>query len=100
MSKPPRGSRGQVFEFDMVQSQGYGSTSLIDAKGQKRSHLINFFNSDLSQKSIFRAETAPKYIFVSGLGSEDYYGNSLRGGRKIMLGDVMWKLDRCKLNGK
>lgn len=85
--------RGQIFEFDMVQSQGYGSTSLIDRKGQGRSHLINFFNSDLSQKSIFRTKTAPKYLFISGLGSEDYYGNSSRGSRKIMLGDVMWKLN-------
>lgn len=109
--KPPRGSasvsaivrighekRGQIFEFDMVQSQGYGSTSLIDRKGQKRSYPINFFNSDLSQKSIFRAKTAPKYLFISGLGSEDYYGNSSRGGREVLLGDVMWEFSRCENN--
>ena len=89
--------RGQVFEFDMVQSQGYGSTTLNDGKGQ---HLINFFNSDLSQKSIFRAKTAPKYLFVSGLGSEDYYRNSSRGGREIFLGDVMWKFSRCENTNK
>lgn len=108
-SPPPSGSasiaatatlthlkRGKIFEFDMTQSQGYGSTFLIHRGSRDMTHLVNFFNSDLTQASVFRAETAPTYLFIGGLGSEDYYTNSMSGSREIMLGDVMWQFYRCR----
>jgi hypothetical protein len=36
------------------------------------------------------------YLFISGLGSEDYYKNQMSGSREIVLGDVMWKFYRCR----
>jgi hypothetical protein len=87
--------RGKIFEFDMIQSQYYGSVSLINHKNNN-THLINFFNSNLTQSSIFRAESSPMYLFISGLGSTDYYNNQMSGSRAIILGDVMWKFQSCR----
>ncbi len=88
--------RGKIFEFNVVQSQGYGSTWLINRKDNGKSHLVNFFNADLTQATVFRSETSPTYLFVSDLGAADYYRNELVGSRKIILGDVMWKFYRCR----
>jgi hypothetical protein len=88
--------RGRIFEFDLVQSQGYGSTWLVHREDNDRSHLVNFFNSELIQTSVFRAKSSSMYLFISGLGSEDYYRNQMSGSREIVLGDVMWKFYRCR----
>jgi hypothetical protein len=88
--------RGSIFEFEMTQSQGYGSTSLISRKDTSKSYRVNFFNSDLTQASMFRAKSLPTYLFVSDLGGDDYYLNQGSGSREIALGDVMWRFQRCK----
>jgi hypothetical protein len=87
-------NRGEIKTFHVVTSQGYGSSFLIDPDRDDRTILnIVVFDRNLEPDRIFRNEVAPEYAFVAGLGSRDYYGPE--GGRKFMLGDRMWKFDRC-----
>ena len=86
--------RGEITTFHVVSSQGYGSSFLRDPNQDDTSGLnIVVFDRDLKPDTIFRNKIAPEHAFVAGLGSRDYYGPE--EGRKFMLGDRMWKFDRC-----
>jgi len=86
--------RGKVQTFHMVTSNGYGSSFLTDPKREETVLNIVVFDRDLKRDSIFRNKVAPEYAFVAGLGSHDYYLNDARS-LELLLGDRMWKFDRC-----
>lgn len=84
--------RQKLFEFNLTQSQGYGTVYLMEKSNPESSYGVYFFGSDLKQSSSGRGfDNAPTYAFVSGLGSAVYYRD-----RSILLGDTLWKFDRCK----
>jgi len=91
--------RGRIQTFHMVTSNGYGSSFLTDPKREETTLNIVVFDRNLKRDSIFRNEVAPEYAFISDLGSNDYYSNNARN-REFLLGDVMWKFDRCSLSSK
>ena len=79
--------------------QAIGSSFLTDPKHEETTLNIVVFDRNLKRDRIFRNEVAPEYAFISGLGSNDYYSNNTRN-REFLLGDVMWKFDRCSLSNK
>jgi hypothetical protein len=83
-----------LYEFYMTQSQGYGSVSLI---GDDKSFGINFFNADLTTASWGDADGA-EHVFIAELGAHEYYHRRRQRAEyeTPILGEVMWKLDRCK----
>ncbi len=90
-------SRGTLFDFNVIQQQGYGGIYLADRNKDERGNRINFFDANLSSASIFRADVAPPYFVISKLGSRDHYENDIEGaqGRTNNVGDPMWKLKLC-----
>lgn len=84
-------SRGVIFTFDLVESQGYPLANLVDRDRPDVAQVITFFDSDLIQSS-----PPGFYAFVEGLGYTDWSLNQETGGRVTVLGDVIWEFDRCK----
>lgn len=105
-SPPPRGKvinavatlqhskRGKIWVFEMTQSNGYGSSTLLGSNREELSFNIVFFDRNLQPTPGFGNSKAPEYVFVSGLGSADHYSIN-KGSREFKLGDVMWKFSRC-----
>jgi hypothetical protein len=94
--KYPNGSI--LYTFSLTQAQGYGTVSLMQAGGRD-SFTVNFFNADLTPASwvSWRWSATPTYLFINGLGAAQYYCERNQVGRTVpLLGDVMWKFDRCK----
>lgn len=105
----PKG--GQLYNFNVSQSSGYGSISLIliDDNGapEPRDFRINFFDQNLVSATPlwFGEETqAPKYVFIAELGGHDYYrrrgdfSTSRISSLVPPLGDMMWVHNRCQIN--
>ena len=89
--------RGTIFQFDITQSQGYGSTRLTNRNSPEKSYELYFFDAGLRHSSVLLGRgSAPSYAFVAGLGSTDYYMNQNSRSREIPLADVMWQFDHCK----
>ena len=87
--------RGKIQTFQMTTANGYGSSSLSDPQDTTGVNLnIVFFDRNLKRDGTFRNQRAPEYTFVAGLGSYDYYSMG-EDNRKFLLGDVMWRFDRC-----
>jgi hypothetical protein len=98
----------QVYSFNVTQANGYGSTYFqlikpISNKLEDESFVINFFNQNFKSAALIlgREEQAPKYIFITGLGSHDYYrrrGRSLKDSQNNppFLLDLMWVYERCQ----
>lgn len=102
---------GQLYNFNVTQSSGYGSISLIllNDDGALDSHdfRINFFDQNLVSATPlwFGEETqAPKYAFITALGGHDYYrrkGDFYTSRISLLvppLGDVLWVYNRCQIN--
>ena len=88
--------RGKIQTFHMTTANGYGSSFLSDPKREGVSLNIVVFDRNLKRDSIWRNKVAPEYAFVAGLGARDYYDYSSSGdNRKFLLGEVMWRFDRC-----
>jgi len=83
--------RGQIFQFELVESQGYPIANLVYADRPDLSQVITFFDPDLIQTS-----PPGHYAFVEGLGYADWSLNQESGGREIVLGDVIWQFDQCR----
>jgi hypothetical protein len=82
--------RGIIFKFELVRSQGYGSYNLVQGK---EAYPAYFFDKDGKQ---FNRDGTPPLLFVSGLGSADYYLNQTKGGRTIFMGDNFWQFAYCR----
>jgi hypothetical protein len=101
---PPQ---GQLYQFNVVQSSGYGSIFLVNINDTRNrletnSRLgINFFDQNLRAATpIFSGEEtiAPEYAFISELGGYDYYQRrgSIQENTPPLLADLMWVHDRCQ----
>jgi hypothetical protein len=97
----------EVHAFSLTQANGYGSISLSALKsttngleyGQR--FTINFFDQNLRSASpgVFGREIhAPKYAFISDLGSYDYYTRRemVAKGAPPFLKDTAWVYARCR----
>ncbi|BAY56999.1 hypothetical protein NIES2135_38620 [Leptolyngbya boryana NIES-2135] len=97
-------SQDELYRFNLSQSQGYGSTSLADTRAtsenwQDNSFIINFFDSNLKSASMLlgRESIVPKYAFINGLGSRDYYNRRQSiSESNPLIGDTMWVFNRCQ----
>jgi hypothetical protein len=83
-----------LFRFDVVQSQGYGSIQMVKPNQSGQGFGVYLFEAGGKQ---FRGKGTAPLLFVAGLGSADWYENQETGGRKIILGDGMWKFAFCKM---
>ena len=95
---------GTLWTFDVTQSNGYGSTALI-ARAMPNtppdtSFVISFFNENLESDTFIwgRKLDSPKYAFIQGLGSTDYYRRRARPPflENLFLSDTMWTHKRCQ----
>jgi hypothetical protein len=88
---------GTLYNFYLAESQGYPSVGLVSETSENTGFRINFFDADLTSTS-WRDREAPSYAFIADLGSHEYYhGRRRRSETETpILGDVMWKFDRCK----
>lgn len=96
---------GQLYYFDLGQSQGYGSI-WMGLMAQDSPFNLNFFDKNLVSANPvwFEADIeAPKYLFITGLGSHDYYYRRSRvyinpiQVPAPLLGDMMWVYHRCQI---
>lgn len=92
-----------LYRFNLTQANGYGSISLLwqpKTKQQIQSFRLNFFCQDFKSATpvIFgREPQAPKYAFITDLGSFDYYQRRSRISDQTppQIVDMMWVHDRC-----
>jgi hypothetical protein len=99
--------QNQIYNFSVTQSNGYGSISFVSiiptSKGIEYGDgfHINFFDQNLESANpgvIGREVEAPKYVFISDLGSHDYYKrrSNVLEDTPPFLGDIMWIYERCR----
>jgi len=83
-----------LYRFAAVQSSGYVSYYMLTEGEALR---MDFFNADLTYGGPGRAGLAPALLFVSGLGSYDYYSRRSSAGPSTapLILDTLWQLDRC-----
>jgi hypothetical protein len=53
-----------------------------------------FFDANFQQAKD-PAPSAPQYLFISGLGSDDWYSN-LPGSRETPVAEVLWQRSGCR----
>lgn len=87
-----------IYQFDMSQGTGYGS--FFASQGES-SLLVNFFDSHLTSNNpsfIGPEIKASKFMFISGLGSFDYYQRTDFSPNFYppLIGDTVWIFDRCR----
>jgi len=95
---------GEVYSFTVGQSQGYG-TIYMGLIEDEPFFTVNFFDQNLiSANPLWLGEEtqAPKYIFMTGLGSYDYYFRRHEiysyelSPVAPLLGEIMWVYHRCQ----
>ncbi|MFM2430591.1 MAG: hypothetical protein RLZZ511_1804 [Cyanobacteriota bacterium] len=92
--------RGSLGSYHLGRSQGYGSYYMQDlAKSVEDDTDADlkpvFFNANLQQANNPETGNAPKYVFISGLGSRDWYTDR-PGHRETPIGEVMWQISGCR----
>jgi hypothetical protein len=89
-------TRGEIGRYALGQSNGYGSFSLRDLskKVDDPSPSLKPAFFDQHWRADRLLNSAPKYLFISGLGSADWYGNSPQS-RETPVGELMWQLSSC-----
>ncbi|NJM46917.1 MAG: hypothetical protein HC860_12805 [Alkalinema sp. RU_4_3] len=92
--------RGMLATYHLGGSMGYGSYYLRDlakpieddADGKLKPV---FFDTNWRSVKVDDQGTAPEYLFISGLGVTDWYGDRT-GNRNQPVGEVMWQLSGCR----
>jgi hypothetical protein len=87
---------GTIWSFDVYQYQGYASIILKSNLPSEEQFDINFFDQSLesARPPLWKKNVlAPYYVFISGLGSRDYYR---RRASNIFIFDTMWILKGCQ----
>jgi hypothetical protein len=90
--------QNNLYRFDVTQANGYGSFFVMN---QSDEFVMNFFNANLGTADISYIGPdvkAPKAVFITGLGSHDYYNrkSEVSGNTAPLLGDTMWIYERCQ----
>jgi hypothetical protein len=99
--------QNQIHSFSVTQSNGYGSIFLLGINANNKgleygdSFNINFFDQNFRSATpgvLGREIQAPKYAFISGLGSYDHYKRRSTASIDTppLLGDLMWVFERCQ----
>jgi hypothetical protein len=93
--------RGMIASYHLGGSMGYGSYYLRDlAKPIEDDTDANlkpvFFDAKWEAVSDPTKGNAPKYLFISGLGVNDWYADRA-GNRDQPIREVMWQLSGCRL---
>lgn len=84
--------RGILFEFDVIESQGYSVINMVYKDQPESSQVLYFFDLNLMPS---QSDEPPIYAFVAGLGYADWSVNKEKGSTKIVLGDGMWTFAGC-----
>lgn len=92
-----------LYRFNLTQANGYGSISLLwrhQPHQPVQSFRLNFFSQDFKSATpvVFgREPQAPKYAFITDLGSFDYYQrrSEISDQTPPQIVDMMWVHDRC-----
>jgi hypothetical protein len=89
--------RGNINSFEVGSTQGFSTIYLspIYNTASETDYRISAYFFDYNFKE-FNQEGASPYMFISGLGSWDWYDNQMSEGRDIVLGNPMWKFDHCR----
>lgn len=85
--------RNNIGVFKVGTSQGFGTIYLEPQTESENNITAYFFDSQL--KSVENYNLG-EFLFISGLGSWDWYDNQMNNSREIVLGNSMWKFDRCQ----
>jgi len=101
--------RGNIATYYLSSSMGYGGLNLAPATSISKENSDDNKESeskgfelkpvffDRNWKSVQEIpKLAPQYLFVGGLGVEDWYSNQQKGSRSQVLGEVMWKFVGCQ----
>jgi hypothetical protein len=99
--------QNQIYNFSVTQSNGYGVISFVSIIPTRMGieygdgFRANFFDQNLGSANpgvIGREVEAPKYVFISDLGSHDFYKrrSAVSEDTPPFLGDVMWIYERCQ----
>ena len=83
-------ARGEIFEFDVVATSGYGQVLLVLGE---QDHIAYFFTEDLKST---KTELDSRLLFIDGLGAADWMLGDLPDSRDFPLGDTIWRLVGCK----
>lgn len=87
--------RGNIGTLIVGNSQGFGTIYFQPQNNLEDSTNISAYFFDSKFKSAEDYNSA-QFLFVSGLGSWDWYDNQMTGGRDVFLGNPIWKFDRCQ----
>jgi hypothetical protein len=91
--------RGTIATYHLGSSLGYGSYYLRDAntsiEDDRNASLKPVFFDANFQQAKDPAPSAPQYLFISGLGSDDWYSN-LPGSRETPIAEVLWQRSGCR----
>jgi hypothetical protein len=91
--------RGTVATYHLGGSLGYGSYYLRDAntsiEDDSNASLKPVFFDANFQQARDPAPSAPQYLFISGLGSDDWYSDR-PGNRETPIAEVMWQRSGCR----
>ena len=85
----------ELYSAGITVSNGYGSYYWLTEHDALR---IDFFNADLTAAGWGAEEPAQDIVFISGLGSYDYYTRRdqiTETGAPLIL-DTLWVFDRCR----
>jgi hypothetical protein len=98
--------RGNIASYYLSSSMGYGSLNLAPVTSISKENSEESENKGFELKPVFFdrnwknvdgiPKLAPQYLFVGGLGVEDWYSNQQKGSRSQVLGEVMWKFAGCQ----
>jgi hypothetical protein len=91
--------RGTIATYHLGSSLGYGSYYLRDAntsiEDDSNASLKPVFFDANFQQARDSATSAPQYLFISGLGSDDWYSDR-PGNREKPVSEVMWQRSGCR----
>lgn len=85
----------ELYSTGITVSNGYGSYYWLTEHDALR---MDFFNADLTAAGLDTEEPAQAIVFISGLGSYDYYTRRdqiTETGAPLIL-DTLWVFDRCQ----
>jgi hypothetical protein len=92
--------RGMLTTYHIGGTMGYGSYVLrdlsrpIEEDTGDRLRTV-FFDANWQEVKDISRGNAPKYLFISGLGSNDWYADRANN-RKQPLREVMWQISNCR----
>jgi hypothetical protein len=82
---------GKLYSFEVSRNNGYGTVYLTDTQNPKSPYATYFFNKNMTESTISDAT----WLFVEGLGADNYYAANSNTPKTSLLGDTMWMFAGC-----